>query len=513
MKNLKILIFALCFLNLCATAQENATPITDVKFDNEYANRTNPIINGKIINASEQEVQNITLEFTLVRPNEPIQTKLTTGIDKDGKFQLVIPSKLPYQQIWFSLGEYVYSCLYANEELNLEFDLQKLKKQNVYMLGDGMSFSGKDGEINKTLNAYIMYNKKHLPEFYKEIQNLNDQDPNALKKLDSLFKLQRKIDGDFLKDSNHNAKEIIESETEAEYLSKKILLLLNNNEVVLDNKELMLPIFAVTNGTTSFLRYLHWYISNKKLSNKEERVNRTIKFSKLDSILPKPYADLVKLQVYSRDLPEQLAINKELIKSLNTKWISQYLLQENAELNNKINKMQELLSEKTDSTFKKNIGKFLKRTSFNGTLYLNESETGENLLKSIMAAFPKKIIILDLWATWCFPCLNNMPHSKQLFQQVQNEKLPVVFVYLCTDLQSSETLWQNKIAELEQPGEHIFVSNKQMNELMDLFNTSGYPTYAIIKPDGQIDTKTINLNRKFSIDELKKYLSKEVGFQ
>ncbi|HAP96091.1 MAG TPA: hypothetical protein DCP54_10160, partial [Chryseobacterium sp.] len=227
-------------LNLCATAQENATPITDVKFDNEYANRTNPIINGTIINASEQELQNITLEFTLVRPNEPIQTKLTTGIDKDGKFQLVIPSKLPYQQIWFSLGEYVYSCLYANEELNLDFDLQKLKRQNVYMLGDGMSFSGKDGEINQTLNAYIMYNKKHLPEFYKEIQNLNDQDPNALKKLDSLFNLQRKIDGDFLKDNNNKAKKIIESETEAEYLSKKILLLLNNNEVVLDNKELML---------------------------------------------------------------------------------------------------------------------------------------------------------------------------------------------------------------------------------------------------------------------------------
>ena len=106
-----------------------------------------------------------------------------------------------------------------------------------------------------------------------------------------------------------------------------------------------------------------------------------------------------------------------------------------------------------------------------------------------------------------------MPHSKQLFQQVENEKLPVVFVYLCTDVQSSETLWQNKIAELEQPGEHIFVQNQQISELMELFNTSGYPTYALVKPDGQIDTKTISLNRKFSLEELKAYLSKEVKFQ
>lgn len=513
MKNLWVLIIALSLLNLCATAQENAIPITDVKFENEYSNRSNPIINGKIINASEQELQKIKLEFTLVRPNEPFQTTLTTKIAKDGKFQFVLPSKLPYQQIWFSLGEYVYSCLYANEELNLEFDLQKLKKQKVYMLGQGISFSGKDGEINKTLNAYIMYNKKHLPEFYEQIQHLDGKDPNALKKLDSLFSLQRKIDVDFLNENNNIAKRIIDSETEAEYLSKKMLLLLNNNDVVLDTKELMLPIFAVTNGTADFLRHLQWYCTNKKLSNREERLNRAIKFSKIDSIFREPYADLVKLQVSSRDLPEQLVINKELAKSLRTKWISHYLTQETNDLINKINKMQELLSEKTDSTNKKNIGKFLKSTSFNGTLYLNESKTGVDLLKSIKAAFPKKLIILDLWATWCVPCINNMPHTKQLFQQVENEKLPVVFVYLCTDVQSSETLWQNKIAELEQPGEHIFVPNQQISELMDLFNASGYPTYAIIKPDGQIDTKTINLNRRFSLEELRAYLSKEVGFQ
>ena len=169
--------------------------------------------------------------------------------------------------------------------------------------------------------------------------------------------------------------------------------------------------------------------------------------------------------------------------------------------------MQELLSEKDDTTNIKNIGKFLKNTSFQGALYLNESKTGVELLKSIKTAFPNTYIILDLWATWCVPCINNMPHSKQLFQQVKDEKLPVVFVYLSTDVQSSETLWQNKIAELEQPGEHIFVQNHQINELMDLFNTSGYPTYAIIKPNGQIDAKTINLNRKFSIEELKIYIS------
>lgn len=513
MKNLKVLIIALNLLNFSVVAQENAIPITDLKFNSEYTSRSNPVINGKIVNASEQELQNIALQFTLVLPKDPIQTKLTAEITNDGIFQLVLPSKLPYQQIWFSLGDYVYTSLYANEELNLEFDLQKLKKQNVYMLGDGISFSGKDGEINKTLNEYILFNKKHLPELYNVKEHLNGNDPGAINKLDSIFDLQRKVNTTFLNENGSIAKKIIESETEVEYLSKKILLLLNNDSVDLEIKELLVPVYAITNESTDYLRYLHRYTNNKKLTSKEERVNKAIKFSKIDSIFPIPYADLIKLQVSSRDLPEQLAINKELIESMRTNWISEYLTQENVDLNKKIKKMQELLSEKADSKNKKNIGKFLKSTSFHGTLYLNESKSGQDLLKSIREAFPKKLIILDLWATWCFPCINNMPHSKQLFQQVENEKLPVVFVYLCTDVQSSETLWQNKIAELEQPGEHIFVQNQQISELMELFNTSGYPTYALVKPDGQIDTKTISLNRKLSLEELKAYLSKEVKFQ
>lgn len=165
-----------------------------------------------------------------------------------------------------------------------------------------------------------------------------------------------------------------------------------------------------------------------------------MKFARIDSLFPNAYADLIKLKVSSEDLPEQLEINKELLKSIKT-------------------------------------------------------------------AFSSKCIIMDLWATWCGPCLGNMPYHKKLQQEAEKENLPVVFIYLCTDGNSSESVWQNKIAELEQPGEHIFVQNSQMNELLTLFNGAGYPTYAVIKPNGQIDTKTISFNRKIDIEGLKKLLN------
>lgn len=501
-----IYLIFISFLSMAyssALAQEKPIPITDLKFDEKYANRPNPVINGEILNATEDELKEIAVNFTVVSPNMPSQRKFSTTISKDGRFTFTLPSNLPYQQIWFSLGEYVYSCLYANQELHLIFDLEKLKKQKVYMLGDGIEFSGKDGLINQTLNAYIMYNKKHLPDFYQNFYDLKVEDPRYMGKIDSLFILQKQVDVNFLTENNDIAEEIIASETKNQYISNKIKHLLFKNEDIANMKELLVPVYAITNESGKYLRYLHWYINNIKLQTKEARANSKVQFAKIDSVFPESYADLIKLQVSSQDLSEQLAINENLIPTLKTRWVGKYIAQENTALEDKLAKMHLLLTEKIDTSKNSKIGKYLKNTNFHASMYLNEAETGEDLLRSIRAAFPNKLIVMDLWATWCAPCIDNMPHQKNLQQQVTKENLPVVFVYLCTDGGSSESKWQNKIAELEQPGEHIFVENKQMNELLTLFNGAGYPTYAVIKPNGQIDTKTINLNSKIDIEGLK----------
>ncbi|EFK59286.1 TlpA family protein disulfide reductase [Sphingobacterium spiritivorum] len=508
MKGLHLIVNGLLVLiSHFAYAQDAFIALTDIKFDDRYdEGRQNPVIKGTILNATENELKQLAVSLTLVRPNEPTQVNNSIRIAADGSFTYILPSVLPYQQIWFSLGDYVYSCLYINEGLNLTFDLERLKKQKVYMLGEGMEFSGKDGEINRVLNTYILYNKKHLPDFYENLYNLKVEDLRFMEKTDSLFMLKRKIDSQFLVENRNIAQHIIESETENQFLSTKIKYLLFHKMEITDITELLAPVYAVTNESGEYLRYLYWYTNNLKLHSKEERRNREILFFKIDSIFPPAFADLVKLQVSSEDVAEQLSINKDMVTGLKTDWAKRYVTEEIIILKTKSAKIQGLLTGTRDNAGASKIGKYLKSTDFNASMYLNEAKTGEELLKSIQASFPDKLIILNLWATWCAPCIQNMPHSKNVQQQVAKENLPVTFVYLCTDGGSSESVWQNKIAELEQPGEHIFVQNEQMNELLTLFNGKGYPTYAVIKPNGQIDTKTINLNRSFDIHVLQKLL-------
>src|SRR5690606_24253145 len=151
-----------------------------------------------------------------------------------------------------------------------------------------------------------------------------------VEKLDSLFDMQRKMDGDFLREHLQLGKNIIESETQVYYTAKRIShLLFNGGELNMPIEQLQVPFYAVTNESAEYLKYLHWYINNKQLQTREERMNNRIKFAKIDSLFPKVYADLIKLQVSSKDLPDQLEINKEILQSTEAKWVASYLGEEN----------------------------------------------------------------------------------------------------------------------------------------------------------------------------------------
>ena len=41
-------------------------------------------------------------------------------------------------------------------------------------------------------------------------------------------------------------------------------------------------------------------------------------------------------------------------------------------------------------------------------------------------AFAGKVVVLDLWATWCAPCVKSIPHRNELVEHFKDQ--PVVFL-------------------------------------------------------------------------------------
>lgn len=104
------------------------------------------------------------------------------------------------------------------------------------------------------------------------------------------------------------------------------------------------------------------------------------------------------------------------------------------------------------------------------------------LLDSILLDNKNKVIYIDVWATWCSPCLAEFPNSKQLEQQMQARN--AAFIYLCTD--SKEDQWKATLAKHQLGGQHYFLTRKQSAELAKTFGIKGIPFYILIDKNGVI---------------------------
>jgi thiol-disulfide isomerase/thioredoxin len=135
--------------------------------------------------------------------------------------------------------------------------------------------------------------------------------------------------------------------------------------------------------------------------------------------------------------------------------------------------------------------------------YINAQE----LLDKIKSRNRGNAIFIDFWATWCSPCLEEMPDNKILYIETKN--LPVKFIYICTDYRTTLEDWITKISVLKQPGIHIFVDDEIVIKMWKIFSVGGgFPSYIFIDKNGQFKPDAIPLNSGTTIDRLKGLIKK-----
>jgi thiol-disulfide isomerase/thioredoxin len=115
---------------------------------------------------------------------------------------------------------------------------------------------------------------------------------------------------------------------------------------------------------------------------------------------------------------------------------------------------------------------------------INEEIT-ENFINDLIEKHPNKILYIDFWATWCGPCMGELPYSNQL-KNMFNEN-DVVFVYLAN--RSGETIWKKTIKERDIKGDHYLLTDKQFSNMSKTFEISGIPHYVLIDRKGNITSK------------------------
>ncbi|MEA1876684.1 MAG: TlpA disulfide reductase family protein [Bacteroidota bacterium] len=124
-----------------------------------------------------------------------------------------------------------------------------------------------------------------------------------------------------------------------------------------------------------------------------------------------------------------------------------------------------------------------------------------NLVK--FSDFKGKYVYVDVWATWCGPCVYEIPFLKTLEADYHDRNI----VFISYSIDSDKDAWLKYVPENELGGVQIIGENAWQSKLAKEFKIVGVPTFMFFDPDGNIInikmTRPSNQKTRDSFDSYK----------
>ncbi|MDE5835549.1 MAG: redoxin family protein [Paramuribaculum sp.] len=106
----------------------------------------------------------------------------------------------------------------------------------------------------------------------------------------------------------------------------------------------------------------------------------------------------------------------------------------------------------------------------------------------ILAPYKGKPVLVDLWATWCRPCLQSFTHVEPVQKYAAEKGIQLLYISI-DDQNDIEKKWRNVALLNNLIGDHLLINPTVK---MDIYETFGHnssmwiPQYAFVAPDGTI---------------------------
>jgi len=92
-----------------------------------------------------------------------------------------------------------------------------------------------------------------------------------------------------------------------------------------------------------------------------------------------------------------------------------------------------------------------------------------------------KYVYMDVWATWCPPCIAEIPKLKELQEAFGDE---IAFISISVD--KNKEKWHKYVKEKELTGIQIYAKGGTKAQIMDLYMIQAIPRFVMIAPDGNL---------------------------
>lgn len=113
--------------------------------------------------------------------------------------------------------------------------------------------------------------------------------------------------------------------------------------------------------------------------------------------------------------------------------------------------------------------------------YLDMKEVApDKVLSTILDRYKGKTVLIDIWATWCGPCRVAIDQMKPMKQELEGKD--IVYIYMTSSTSEFDT-WKELIPDIH--GEHYYLTEEQLNHILQQYGEQAYPTYAIYNRKGE----------------------------
>lgn len=96
-----------------------------------------------------------------------------------------------------------------------------------------------------------------------------------------------------------------------------------------------------------------------------------------------------------------------------------------------------------------------------------------------LSSFRGKYVYLDLWATWCRPCRDEIPFLEKMMEEMDKQGVQVISISIDED----KATWEKMVSSERLKGVQLIA---EKNAVLDGYNLKTIPRYVIIDPNGKI---------------------------
>ncbi|MBT0608731.1 TlpA family protein disulfide reductase [Aequorivita echinoideorum] len=332
-----------------------------------------------------------------------------------------------------------------------------------------LNYSGTLSSENNYLAAKFLWNEKNLN--FRELYSL---DENAFKKqlernkqqMDSIYKA-KKVD-------NETFKKSLEEEN------------VYANAALVENYE---EAYRYYSGSTDFKVSSEFYDDLKKINYTDTLAFRNsvayqnlleTHYNRLISEEPKNNATnqtLALLKKVDAELPDGYAKDKIMNSYLQYGLSPNESLEETYTIYKNSNPNPGNLAKITERYTKL---KQLTKGNPSPTFNFENHKGGTTSLESLSG----KYVYIDVWATWCSPCLREIPYLKEVENEYKSKNIE--FVSLSIDEEKDYDKWRGMVTENDLGGIQLMADNNWNSKFVQEYAILGIPRFILIDPQGII---------------------------